>query len=225
MALINTPLANGADTTIPLNFIPSLIEISDGAAINRLVVQTDDYGIHLNLDTNGVNAMGILENFGAVGLVRRFRLADGNLPLEGKSCQITATLASGANRNLFVRSEKDVTKENAILTKTNIINALADSEVVVQKFSYLSLVNCGANDLITLVYRNGRVESKLHPYQVQAMLAETMGGFDSPTLASVQNPSVIDNTNQIFDSVRIQPASTINLYVQRLQSVAELRSI
>jgi hypothetical protein len=222
MSSIGTLVA-GNTTSVSLNFIPQKIEVSDGAAITSLVVDTSDYGVILNLDQNGADDMGRLERLGADAVIRKWALATGQIPLSGQSCKITATLGAGANRELFQRSERTVAPMEAAIVRTSISQALDKSEITFEKFSYLGLRNLGTTDILNIVYENGHVETNLSPLQVQAMLIESMGGVIVPTLATMLSPSVIDNTNGIIRKITIIPnGANRNIYVRRLQAVSAI---
>jgi hypothetical protein len=219
MSKIGT-LTGGATTTISLNFIPEIIELEDGAVISSLVVETTDYGVILNLDANGVTSMGKLEQFGAVSATLKFPLATGQLPLNGQSCRITATLAAGADREIYQRSTRGITAKDGAIIRTSISQALQNSEIIFDKFSYLGLFNVGTSDILNLVYENNHVETSLDIRQVQAMLVEQMGGVTAPDLNTVLSPSVLDNTNGTFRKVTLIPSGgNRNIYVRRLQNI------
>ena len=214
----------GTTTTLSLNFIPETIEIADSAsAVTSLIVETTDYGTILNLDANGFLQMGNLESFGAVAATRKFALATGQIPISGQSCRITATLGAGADREVFQRSERAATPDSAAIIRTSIAQALNNSEIAFDKFSYLGLGNVGATDIINILYENGHVESAVHPYQLQQMLVEKMGGVAVPTLAGVVSPSVLDNTDGTIKRVTLIPrGGNVNVYLRRLQSISAI---
>ena len=216
-------------STLPLNYIPQFFEAEqDANGMSALVIEADDIGTIVNLDTVGINSFGqtliLIDAVDSSPTAIKLRLTNGKIPLRGNSCRFKATCGTTGVR--AYQESMAPQDKNPVIFRKLMSQALANSETVFDNFTALGLANLSPTDLITIGYRNGHVEQNLAVEQLGFMYGfNGFGTTDELDLATpgVTYPSVIGNYEGDIEFVSLICGAATNIYVERMVTLSALK--
>lgn len=189
----------GVTTTFQLPYVPESIRYIAATQLTSIKVNVLGVGVILDLDANGLTSCGNLRKIESVTNGYEFQLADGLIP--NKNCEITIVNSAAQTPDIYVDSKS---KGGYGYVRHLRNTAFANTPLEIRKFSYLSLQNGAAADLIDVTYQDGTVSKKEY--------AELP--FDlNPYQSDVNTVKAIDNGDGIISTVRIIAAAQQSVYV------------
>lgn len=199
----------GVPTTINTTFVPQYLMYVGATQLQSLKVTVFGDGITCDLDTAGLNLLGSQRLIGSKLNTYIIPIADGLVP--GKNVEIIAVNGVAANIAIFGINMKYGSKYIQSLRQT----VLASSGANFANFSFLSLANSGAADLLNITYRDGMTQK----VDVQNEL---------PAIASMYQ-NLVNNSNYIIDNwqgnvrnVQYTPVATQLVHLVRVVQVGPL---
>lgn len=200
----------GATETFQTNYLGTyLLLVGAGTLTGNTVVKVVPMGdgVLVDLDEDGVDAVGVWKLIGAASGQRRvIPLSDGLVP--GKVVDITITNGSAATLNVYM----PVTKIGTMYVQCVQQTILANSQAIFKDFSGLFL-NAMTLELgqITVDWRDG----SSHTFSPNELIQFSM--FFQQTLANV-----LDNTDGRVRKVTIIPTADLKVQLVRYRKIAAL---
>lgn len=190
----------GVQTVFQLPYLPERIRYVAATQLTGLKVNVLGVGVIVDLDANGLTALGKTRLITDVTNGYQINLADGLIP--NKNVEITFTNSAAQTPDIYVES----TNNGGLgYIRSTRITAFASTPLVLEKFSILGLTNTGATDDLDVTYQDGLVN--------KTTIAE-LPFLGAPYQVSSSTAKVLDNIDGIIKSVRFIAAAQQVVYVQ-----------
>jgi hypothetical protein len=204
-------LTTGAavSTTINTTFVPQYLFYTAATQLTSLKVTVFGDGIICDLDTVGLNMLGTQRILGQKTNSYLIPLADGLIA--NKNVEIIAVNSAAQTPAIYAITMAYGKRYIQSLRQT----VLANSGAVFANFSFLSLGNVAATDLINITYKDGLVQ-KVDP---QNELPAILGMYQNPVNTSNY---CVDNWQANVRSLQFTPGANQIVHLVRVVNVGNV---
>lgn len=188
-------------TTINLNYLPERINYTAATQLTGLKVEVLGEGVKLDLDANGLTAVGKHRMVGRPTNGYSIPVADGLIL--NKNVVLTFTNSAAQTPDIFAFADNT----GSIFINTSRQKVFANTNAEISKFGVLFLPSLAAGDKVTITYEDGT--SQIYEREDLAFLS---GQYQNVTAYQ------IDNLAGTIKKVNILTAADQSIYLTKFEA-------